>query len=115
MVGILITWVVSAISLLIVAYFVPGFKVADFKTALIAAIVIGLVNATLGLVLKIVTFPLTIVTLGLFWLVINAAMLMLAAKLVEGFTVAGWFSAIIGSILLSVVNGVLRSIVPGDK
>ena len=114
MTGLLITWLVSAISLLVVAYLLPGFKVDDFKTALVAAVVVGLVNATLGLVLKIVTFPLSIVTLGLFWLLINAAMLMLAARLVDGFTISGWIPAFIGSILLSLVNAILRAIIPGE-
>lgn len=114
MLGILVTWFVSAISLLIVAYVIPGFRVDSLKTALIAALVIGLVNATLGLFLKIVTFPLTLLTLGIFWLIINAAMLLLAAKLVNGFTLTGWLPAIFGSILLTIVNGFLRAIVPGD-
>lgn len=114
MVGLLITWLVSAISLLIVAYLVPGFKVDTFKTALVAAVVIGLINATLGLFLKIVTFPLSILTLGLFWLIINAAMLLLAARLVQGLTIAGWIPAIIGSIMLTVVHWVLGAIIPKE-
>lgn len=114
MIGLLITWLVSAISLLVVAYLLPGFNVSGFKTALVAAVVIGLVNATLGLVLKIVTFPLSIVTLGIFWLLINAAMLLLAARLVDGFTINGWIPAFIGSILLSLVNAILRAIIPNE-
>ncbi len=114
MLGILVTWVISAISLLIVAYVIPGFKVDSFKTALLAALVIGLVNATLGIFLKIVTFPLTILTLGLFWLIINAAMLLLASKIVDGFNLSGWLPAIFGSILLTIVNGGLRAIIPGE-
>lgn len=112
MVGLLITWLVSAISLLIVAYLVPGFKVDTFKTALVAAVVIGLINATLGLFLKIVTFPISVLTLGIFWLIINAAMLLLAARLVQGLTIAGWVPAIIGSIMLTVVHWVLGAIIP---
>ena len=114
MIGLLITWLVSAISLLVVAYLLPGFKVDGFKTALVAAVVIGLVNATLGLILKIVTFPITLLTLGLFWLIINAAMLLLAARMVNGFTISGWLPAIIGSILLSLVNAILRALIPGE-
>lgn len=114
MIGLLVTWLVSAISLLVVAYLLPGFKVDGFKTALVAAVVIGLVNATLGLILKIVTFPITLLTLGLFWLIINAAMLLLAARMVNGFTISGWLPAIIGSILLSLVNAILRALIPGE-
>lgn len=111
MLTLLLTWLVSAISLLIVAYLLPGFKVDGFKAALIAALVIGLVNGTLGFVLKLLTLPLTIVTLGFFWLVINAVMLLLAAKLVTGFRIDGFWWALIGSVLLSIVNGILKSIV----
>ena len=75
----LLHWVLSAVAVWIVAHIVPGISVSGPKAALIAAAVIGLVNATLGLLLKIVTFPLTILTLGLFWFVINALMLELAA------------------------------------
>jgi putative membrane protein len=76
--------------------------------ALIAALVIGLVNATLGLLLKILTFPLTIVTLGLFWFVINALMLEVAAAFVRGFQVRGFVAAFIGAIVLSIVSSVLQ-------
>lgn len=104
----LIRWLVNAVSLLIVARVVPGFRVADFVTALIAALVFGLVNATLGTVLKILTFPLTILTLGLFLIVINALMLKLAAYLVPGFVVADWTAALLGAILLAIISGFLH-------
>ena len=113
MVGLLISWVVTALALLIVAYVIPGIKVDSLKSALIAAIVIGLVNATIGLLLKIVTFPLTILTLGIFWFVINALMLMLAAKLVDGFSISGFWAALFGAILLAIVNAGLKAVIPG--
>ncbi|HVA93573.1 MAG TPA: phage holin family protein, partial [Candidatus Dormibacteraeota bacterium] len=72
-------WVLSALCLLLVARFVPGILVRGFGTALFAAVVIGLVNGTLGTLLKVVTFPLTILSFGIFWLVINALMLKFAA------------------------------------
>jgi putative membrane protein len=78
-VRLLIHWILSAIAVWIVAHIVPGIYVTGPIAALIAAAIIGLINATLGLVLKILTFPLTILTLGLFWFVINAVMLELAA------------------------------------
>jgi putative membrane protein len=86
----LLHWILSATALWIVAHFVPGIYVSGPKAALIAALVIGLINATLGLLLKILTFPLTILTLGLFWFVINALMLELAANFVNGFQVRGF-------------------------
>ncbi len=112
----LLNWLVSAVSLLIVAHVIPGIAIDGFFTALIAALVIGLVNATIGLVLKILTFPLTLVTLGIFWWVINAAMLWLASVLVPGFVVQGFFAAFFGAIVLALVNMVLRWILPsGDE
>jgi putative membrane protein len=79
--------------------------------ALVAALAIGLINATLGLLLKILTFPLTLVTLGLFWFVINALMLKLAAAVVTGFEVRGFVPALIGAVVLSVVSSVLQWLV----
>jgi putative membrane protein len=105
---ILINWLLSALSLMIVAHVVRGFDVTSFGTALIAALVIGLVNATVGLFLKIVTFPLTLMTLGIFWFVVNALMLKLAASLVSGFTIQGFLPAFFGAIVLSIVNVFLR-------
>ena len=84
--------------------------------ALIAALAIGFINATIGFVLKVMTFPLTLVTLGLFWLVINALMLELASALVPGFHVRGFFAAFVGAIVLSLVNMLLKAIVmPKDR
>jgi putative membrane protein len=110
MVNLLINWLLSAVSLMVVAHVVRGFNVTSFGTALIAAIVIGLVNATLGLFLKIVTFPLTLITLGIFWFVINALMLKLAATLVSGFTIEGFAPAFFGAIVLSLVNVFLKAV-----
>ena len=104
----LLHWILSAVAVWIVASLGLGISVSGPKAALIAAAVIGLINATIGLLLKILTFPLTILTLGLFWLVINALMLELAAALVPGFYVRNFFSAFIGAILLSLVNSLLH-------
>jgi putative membrane protein len=111
MTHLLIHWLISAASLIVVSYIIPGIELRGLGTALIAPIVIGLVNATIGLILKLVTFPITLITLGLFWLVINALMLMLAASLVPGFYVAGFVSAFFGAIVLSIVSTILKSIV----
>ena len=107
----LVNWLLSALSLVIVANVIPGFQVSGIVAALIAAVVIGLVNSTLGVLLKIVTFPLTILTLGIFWLVINALMLKVAAALVPGFRIQGFLPAFLGSIVLSLVNIALRFLV----
>ena len=110
MLKLLFNWFLSALSLMIVSQVIPGFTVTSFKTALVAAVVIGLVNATIGLFLKIVTFPLTLVSLGIFWFVINALMLKIAAAFVSGFTIDGFIPAFFGAIVLSLVNVVLKAI-----
>ena len=110
----ILKWVINAISLLIVAYFVPGFVVRGFAAALIAALVIGLVNSTLGLLLKIITFPLSIVTFGIFLIIINAAMLKVAAAITPGFFVRDWTAAIIGAVLLTIVSWLLHWLI-GDE
>jgi putative membrane protein len=110
MMHMLLNWLLSAVSLMIVAHVIRGFDVTSFGTALIAAVVIGLVNATLGLFFKIVTFPLTIVTLGIFWIIINALMLKIAAAFVPGFTIQGFLPAFFGAIVLSLVNIVLKAL-----
>jgi len=104
----LLNWLLSGLAVWIVAHVVPGIYVRNALDALIAALVIGFVNATLGLVLKILTLPLTVATLGLFWFVINALMLKFASALVPGFQVQGFFAAFVGAILLSLVSMVLR-------
>ena len=85
--------------------------VKSFGAALVAALVIGLVNGTLGLLLKIMTFPLTVITLGLFLLVINAIMLKIAAVFAPGFEVIGFLPALVGALILSVLHLIVRRIV----
>ena len=111
MTALLVHWLISALSLMIVAYLFPGIELGGIGAALVAPIVIGLINATLGLLVKLLTLPLTILTLGLFWLIINALMLQLAAAVVPGFFVAGFWSAFFGAIVMSVVSLVLRSLI----
>jgi putative membrane protein len=103
-------WLISAVSLLIVAYLFPGISLDGLGAVVIAPVVIGLINATLGFLLKILTLPLTLLTFGLFLLIINASMLQLAAFLVPGFFVAGFASAFFGAIVLSLVSMLLRSL-----
>ena len=110
MTKILAHWVLSALCILVVARFVPGFFVRGFGTALIAAVVIGLVNGTIGVFLKFVTLPLTILTFGIFWLLINALMLKFAALFVPGFEVRGLWPAFWGGLILSVLNMTIRQL-----
>jgi putative membrane protein len=104
-------WLISAFSLLIVAYLIQGFRVRNFVAALFAALVIGAVNAVLWPLLIFLTLPINILTLGLFTFVVNGMVLKIAAALMPGFEIKGWIPAIFGSIVLSVVGGLLRWVV----
>lgn len=110
MLGLLVQWLLSAIALLLVSRIVPGFRVGGLEPALIAALVIGLLNATLGLILKVITFPLSILTLGIFLLVINGLMILLASKLVLGFHVRGFVPAFWGAVVLAILGIVIRAV-----
>ena len=105
---VLLNWLLSAVALIIVARLVPGFFVRSFGWALLAAIVIGFINATLGAVLKAITFPLAFFTLGIFWIVVNALMLMLASAVTPGFKVSGFFAAFWGAVALMLINMIFR-------
>jgi putative membrane protein len=111
----LLHWLLSAIAILVVAHYVPGFHVSSFWVALIAALVIGIINGTLGIVLKILTFPLSIFTFGIFLLVINALMLKLSSALLPGFTVDGFWPAFWAAVLLALINMVIRWVVKEEK
>jgi putative membrane protein len=115
MLRLVLKWLVSAVALIVVAYIVPGITVSGFVVALIAALVIGLLNASIGLILKVITFPITLLTLGLFWFVVNAIILELASAIVRGFEVRGFWSAFIGAVVLAIVNMVLHAIIPDRR
>ena len=105
-----VSWLLAALALWIVAYIIPGIKVRDFRAALIAALVIALVDIIIGPILRFITFPLTILTLGLFRLVVNAILLKLAAMFTPGFAVDGFLSALIGSLALTILSTILQSL-----
>jgi putative membrane protein len=110
-VHLIVVWFVSGLALWIVAQIIPGIRVRDFGSALIAAAVIAVVNAIAGPVVKFFALPLIWLTLGLFLFVINALLLKLASVFTPGFEVHGFFSAVIGSIVLTVLNSILRHLV----
>ncbi|HEY2857321.1 MAG TPA: phage holin family protein [Terracidiphilus sp.] len=112
MLKLLLHWLLSAIALIITSRFVAGFDVSGLGPALIAALVIGLLNATVGLVLKIITFPISIITFGLFLLVINAIMIMVASGLVPGFHVYGLIPAFWGAVVLAILGMIFRFFTP---
>lgn len=106
--NILISWIVSALAILASAYVLPGIKVDGFVAALTIAVVMGLVNAVIKPILIVLTLPINILTLGLLTLVINALLILLVAKIVPGFAVAGFWWAVAFSIVLSLVGAVLQ-------
>ncbi len=111
--GFLIRLVVNAVALIAVAYLVPGVHVSGFVGALIAALILGIVNAVLRPILVILSLPLEIVTLGLFTLVINALLFWLVGKLGVGLTVDGFWPAFVGALVLWIVSWVLSLLTRG--
>ncbi|MFA5736651.1 MAG: phage holin family protein [Candidatus Paceibacterota bacterium] len=106
----LVNWFIAAIVILIAAYLVPGITVASFWVALIAALVLGMINAFIKPIIIFLTLPINLVTLGLFTLVINALLIMLSASLIAGFAVASFWVALIFAIVLSVINWAVERI-----
>lgn len=94
----------NALALLLVAYYIPGIEVSGLYAAIIAAVILGLLNLIVKPVLLLLTLPITLLTLGLFTFVINAALFLFAASFIEGFTVDGFVPALIGSFLVSLIG-----------
>lgn len=97
-------WLINAVALMAIAYYLPGIAVSGFYSAFIAALVLGLVNALIRPILVVLTLPINILTLGLFTLVINALMFWLVASIVKGFYVAGFMPAFWGALIMVVVS-----------
>ncbi len=110
--GILINWIVNAMVIFSVAYIMPGVHVANFTSALVVALVLGVINAFLKPVLLILTLPITILTLGLFAFFINALLILLVSKIVPGFIVDGFLWALIFGIVLSIANTFVHEFLP---
>lgn len=108
----ILVWLLNAVALLIVAYLLPGISVVGFGSALIAALVLGLLNMLVKPVLVLLTLPITIVTLGLFLLVLNALLFWLAGSILRGFQVNGFWWAVAGALLYSIISGLLSRLIP---
>ena len=111
----ILLWLLNAVALLAVAYLLPAIHVASFGAAMVAALLLGLVNALLRPLLLLLTLPVTLVTLGLFIFVINGLMFWLAGSLIEGFAVGGFWAAVLGSLLYSVISWALSSLLASGK
>jgi len=107
----LLVWILNAVALLAVAYILPGIAVASFGSALLAALVLGLLNTLVKPVLVLLTLPITVVTLGLFLVVLNALLFWFAGSVLKGFQVEGFWWAVLGALLYSLISGLLASIV----
>ena len=110
--GILINWIVSAMVVFSIAYIMPGVRVADFTSALVVALVLGIINAFLKPVLLILTLPINLLTLGLFTFVLNALLILLVSSIVPGFVVDGFLTALIFGIVLSIANTFVYKFLP---
>lgn len=107
---ILLSWLISALAIIVTAYVLPGVRIESFLTALITALVLGIINSVLKPILLLLTLPINVLTLGLLTFVINALLVLLAANLVPGFHVDGFWWALAFSIVLSLVNTLLGNL-----
>lgn len=107
----LVDLLIRALVLLLTAYLVPGFKISDYTTAIMVALVLALLNLLLKPVLVILTLPATILTLGLFMFVINAILLLIASRLISGFQIAGFGTAILASIIITIISSLLNLLI----
>ncbi len=110
----LLHWLVIALALWITAYILPGVHVASYQALAIAAIVLGLVNALIRPILTILTLPITILTLGLFYLLVNGFTFFLAAKLVPGFEVSGFWWSVLGALVVSIISSFVGAFAGDD-
>lgn len=106
----IVNWLLGALALWLVAQIIPGIQINSFKTALLATLVIALVDITIGPILRFIAFPITFLTLGLFRLVLNALLLKLASMVTPGFRIDGFLNALIGSLVLTILDIVLRRV-----
>lgn len=109
--GILLRWLILTIGIMLTAYLIKGISVSGFFTAFFAAAFLGILNAFFRPILLILTLPLTILTLGLFAFIINAILLMMVSGVIPGFEVHGFWSAVFGSLLISIISWLLNSFI----
>ncbi len=108
--SLVLTWVANSAAIWVVAYLFSGISVASWTDAFVAGLVLTLINAIVRPILVVLTLPITVVTLGLFYFVISAACLALTARLIDGFAVSGWFNTIVASVFISLVSTIIQSV-----
>lgn len=109
MINLLLRWLINAIAIIFSAYIITGVTVSSFWAALWLAIFLGLINVTLKPILVLLTLPINLLTLGLFTLVINAVLILLASSVLEGFVVSGFWTAMLFSVVLSIISYLLNT------
>ena len=110
----LLVWLINTLALIAVAYLMPSISVANFQSALVAALVLGLVNTVVRPVLVLLTLPVTILTLGLFIFVLNGLLFWMVGSWLEGFNVGGFWAGVFGAIVFSLVSWLLSALVLRD-
>jgi putative membrane protein len=111
----LLVWILNAVALLAVTYLLPSIHISGFGAALLAALVLGFINTLVRPVLALLTLPITMLSLGIFYLVLNGLLFWLASALIPGFQVNGFVSALVGAILYGVIAWALSALIPGKK
>ena len=109
--GILVRWLILTVAIMLTAYLMDGIEVKGFGSAIAAAAILGVLNAFFRPILLILTLPINVLTLGLFTFIINALLLMMASGVISGFVVRGFWTAVFGSLLISVVSWLLSSFI----
>jgi putative membrane protein len=111
----LLLWILNAVALLAVTWLLPSIQVSGFGSALVAALALGFINTLVRPVLAILTLPITVLTLGIFYLVLNGLLFWLASALLSGFNVEGFGSALVGAVLYGVIAWALSALIPNKK
>jgi len=111
----LLLWILNAVALIAVAYLLPTIEVTGFGSALLAALVLGFFNTLVRPVLALLTLPITVLTLGIFYLVLNGLLFWLVSALLPGFQVGGFLSALVGAILYGLIAWALSALIPNKK
>ncbi len=115
MIRLLIVWLLNAVALMAVAYLLPTIHVTNFLSALIAAFALGFVNTLIRPVLTLLTLPISVLTLGFFYLVLNGLLFWMVGKLLNGFSVDGFWAAVFGGLLYGLISWALAMIIPFGK
>ncbi len=114
MATLLVKWLISALGIFVVGRYLPGIHVPDYKIALLVALVLAVLNVTLRPILKLISFPITILTLGAFALIVNGFVFWLVPFIVKGFVIDTFWWAVLGAVIVSIITGILDRVILGS-